>query len=437
MGTFTGTAGDDSIVGTDAVDVFHMEQGGTDTVEGGRGSDTFFFGDAFTADDRLDGGGGLDTLVIQGDYAAGLVINDQTLSHFEMLVLGEGYSYDLSGFTGHSVGSEFTVDARALGAGEFAHVDLSGVNTEVTMHGGGGDDLLIAGSRHAILDGGDSGADTLVGGAGDDNITLAQAVSNCEALAGAGDDYITAQLSADTTIDGGAGDDFLSLVGVYGAPLVFGAQTMTGIETLDIRVSGSLSLTLDDANVAAGAVLAIDASHIDGFAFDGSAEHDGRFQVTGAAHGFNTLTGGAGDDSLSGAGHADTLIGGAGSDLLTGYAGPDKLVGGAGADQLSGGDGPDRFFYLAVGDSTAGASDLIEDFGPSDILYLKPIDANDKKAGNQAFHIVDEFTHHRGELTVTADGGVTTVAGDVDGDGLADMVIKLEGRHLDASSFVL
>ena len=46
------------------------------------------------------------------------------------------------------------------------------------------------------------------------------------------------------------------------------------------------------------------------------------------------VTGGSGNDTLTGDGLANTLSGGAGTDVLTGGAGNDTLSGGAGADQF-------------------------------------------------------------------------------------------------------
>lgn len=290
MTVFTGTTGDDVFVGTTSADTFTLDQGGDDTAQGGRGADLFLLGGSLTADDRLDAGGSdLDTLLLAGDYSAGLVVDADTLTNFEYLILGEGHSYDLSGFTRDSVGRSFSVDARALGKGDTARVDTSGVNVEVTMHGGHGDDVLTASDQ---------------------------------------------------------------------------------------------------------------------------------------------------DDILTGEQGKDSLIGGDGDDYLDGGNGADKLVGGLGGDHLTGGAGPDRFFYLETADSTLADADLITDFAAGDLIWLKPIDADGKKAGDQAFEIVDSFTHHRGELMLVHDEGTTTVMGDVDGDGGADLVIHVSA-NLDAASFAL
>jgi Ca2+-binding RTX toxin-like protein len=189
-----------------------------------------------------------------------------------------------------------------------------------------------------------------------------------------------------------------------------------------------------DANVASDASLTVTtAATGKNLSFDGSAETDGTFNITGAERGHNNLTGGAGDDTISGADHADTLIGGAGDDVLNGLSGADKLVGGLGSDTMSGDIGQDRFFYLSAEDSTAAAPDLIEKFGQNDILYLRPVDADTTKVGNQTFQLVEAFSGHAGELTVGLDRSlhVTVISCDVDGDGLADLVIYLDSKHPD------
>ena len=65
------------------------------------------------------------------------------------------------------------------------------------------------------------------------------------------------------------------------------------------------------------------------------------------------LTGGSGNDTLTGNGSANVLAGGAGNDSLSGAGGDDILIGGAGADILNGGAGVDTASYAAA---TAGVT---------------------------------------------------------------------------------
>jgi len=71
---------------------------------------------------------------------------------------------------------------------------------------------------------------------------------------------------------------------------------------------------------------------------------------------------------------------------------------------------------------------------------LSTIDANTNVAGDQAFTYIgaDDFSG-AGQLQVLTTGSLNTlIRGDIDGDGAADLLIKLAGNPgLGASSFVL
>jgi Ca2+-binding RTX toxin-like protein len=128
----------------------------------------------------------------------------------------------------------------------------------------------------------------------------------------------------------------------------------------------------------------------------------------------------------------NTLGGGAGNDTLRGGGGNDELIGGLGADKLYGGDGADTFVFRSVKDSAAGASgiDTIYDFssGQKDLIDLTAIDANTNVARTQAFHFIgtDAFSKQSGELRYEKQGGDTYILADVNGDGKADLTIRLD-----------
>ena len=67
-------------------------------------------------------------------------------------------------------------------------------------------------------------------------------------------------------------------------------------------------------------------------------------------------------------------------------------------------------------------------------------DADTGAAGDQAFSFIGggAFTHHAGELQARAVGANTVISGDVDGNGVADFQIRLNGSvALQATDFVL
>ncbi len=127
--------------------------------------------------------------------------------------------------------------------------------------------------------------------------------------------------------------------------------------------------------------------------------------------------------------------------MKTGGAGADKLVATEGVDELTGAAGADRFVFaqVRIADAAPGASDRITDFSSGeDKINLSRIDADSGRAGNQAFDRVDAFSGRAGELVATVDAQKLVLSGDVNGDGIADLVIDLIGvSALAAADIVL
>jgi Ca2+-binding RTX toxin-like protein len=142
-----------------------------------------------------------------------------------------------------------------------------------------------------------------------------------------------------------------------------------------------------------------------------------------------------GDDLMTGGKAADTLRGMEGADTLYGKAGNDILDGGAGADTMRGDDGRDTFVF--GNDSMDQALDRILKFQHNkDKVDLSGIDADVGLVGDQAFIRVNAFSHHAGEALITVVKKVTTIALDVNGDGIADHTIQVQGA-LTASDWLL
>ncbi len=129
----------------------------------------------------------------------------------------------------------------------------------------------------------------------------------------------------------------VKLDGDYGAGLTFNATTMTNVESLVLADGHDYNLTTDDATVASGATLTVDASALGSntLIFNGTAELDGHF----------TLIGGASDDKLDGGSQSDSFdLSHGGDDQVFGGGGGDTFYfGGAynSFDQVDGGDGDD------------------------------------------------------------------------------------------------
>jgi hypothetical protein len=190
----------------------------------------------------------------------------------------------------------------------------------------------------------------------------------------------------------------------------------------------------------------------------------------------DTLRGLGGDDALEGRGGGDDLVGGAAddtasylhapagvrasladpasntgsargdsytaienltgsrfADTLTGDALPNRLTGARGPDVLNGLGGADLFVLTSARDSPVGAArDRIHGFNAGsastfvDRIDLSAIDAK-TGPGNQAFTWIGTaaFSRTKGELRLRQAGTTAIVAGDVNGDAVADFEIAL------------
>jgi Ca2+-binding RTX toxin-like protein len=157
-------------------------------------------------------------------------------------------------------------------------------------------------------------------------------------------------------------------------------------------------------------------------------------KVTAQTNASTIVTGGAGDDTLTGRQGNDTIVGGAGKDLLNGSGGNDVLIGGGGGDT----------FNFASDYPRTGGMDVIADFTrvEGDIIRLHSIDANTTNAHgtNDVFRFIGEqaFSKRAGELKVDYRNGDAFVSGDVNGDGVADFLIRMVGaKNLTAADFIL
>lgn len=136
--------------------------------------------------------------------------------------------------------------------------------------------------------------------------------------------------------------------------------------------------------------------------------------------------GGAARDYLVGNDVANLLKGNGGGDVLNGLGGNDVLWGGAGADEF-------RFF------ADSGIDTILDFLSGTDTISLAEIDADTFAEGDQAFSFIPgrTFSHTAGELLSYSILGANFLAGDADGDGLADFVIGVGGSSILQSDLFL
>ena len=358
-----GGEGDDGLVGGV----------GRDVLDGGNGNDSLSGTGGEQDDtvaDRLRGGAGDDSLAVGWNDTADGGRGSDTLN-IDLRLAPVAIDLDLTGFGTGSVVSFGSGTIRGMerlgfvtltgaadrlrvgsGDGFFPYVQAGGGDDQVTsvsgaatIHGDGGDDVLVAAEGDDRLEGGD-GADRLDGGAGNDWLDAAGDGAGADLardtlLGGAGDDRITA--GAGDTVEGGDGVDLLTLdfagnaQGVTanlaalangGTAIVEGAS-IAGVEDIEAIYGSALA---DRITLGAGFTI--------GAYLKGNGGDD---QLTGTLAG-EAMKGDEGNDVLTGLAGDDTLEGGLGDDVLSGGTGADRLVGEVGADRIDGGGGDDRIF---------------------------------------------------------------------------------------------
>ncbi len=402
-----------SAIGGGGNDLFAVTNSGATLLHlsGGGGNDLFQVSlDARNTDLAIDGGSGFDTMQLlggTGNFQA--AVASLNISNIEQLYLPDDVIQVTLPNSAVADGKLLTVDFSSMtletqytqvpsyfdGSAESdGHLAFIAGAAQVTLNGGGQSDSFDLTRGGLITAYGNGGADTF----------------NAGGLFNNG-----------MTIDGGSGNDTLVLLGDYSAGIDL--ASVSNVETLKLGALFSYDIVPGDALVAKGATLTVLAGGLltgDTLVFDGSAEKNGRFDITA----------GGGNDTLIGGNRADVLNGGAGDDVLTG---------GRSADMLTGGAGNDHFVFQSS-HSLPGAPDTITDFTAGDIVDLHHIDADTTHIHNQAFHLGGSaFTNTPGELIQYADGlGHTVLAGDTNGDGSADILILFNNAPvLAAGDFVL
>jgi Ca2+-binding RTX toxin-like protein len=219
---------------------------------------------------------------------------------------------------------------------ETAVCPIATTPTGLLLDGGEGADLLaVERSVPATVSAriiGSVGADTLIGGAGDDNLSGSSGAGNGDRLyGGAGDDAL-ADASA---LNGGGGSDLL-IAGSCGETIDGGP----GIDSVSFARSTYLGI---EATLDGTAGLAPYGSFPGGC----PSEHGGPppsqisssvERIEGSPNG-DILTGDSGPNVILGRGGADEIHGAGGDDFLVGGQGSDAIYGESGVDRLYARDG--------------------------------------------------------------------------------------------------
>jgi serralysin len=428
-----GNAGTNILIGNGGTDKLYG-YGGNDVLSGGTGNDYLYGGvgnDTYRVDQAGDrvielAGEGSDIVKATVSYSL------QAGSHIEQLRAYSGT----------------TTTALNLSGNEFGQTILGNAGSNV-LRGLGGNDTLSGGS----------GNDFLYGGTGNDYLRVDQAGDRVIELAGEGYDTVKTTvnfaLEAGSEIEqlrahDGSGTTALNLSGnEFGQVIVgnagvnvlkgFGGDdTLSGGGGNDIMYGGTgddiyrVDQVDDRVIEAVGEGYDVVKTTVSFAIKTGFAVEELRVNDTSST-GVVNLYGNEFGQKMVGNEGVNLLRGFGGNDKLYGYGGNDKLDGGTGNNVLTGGAGTDRFIF-----SYLGVSDKITDFTPGEKIDLRGIDANAGLAADQAFNWIGDnaFSNTAGELRTYVSNGVNYLAGDVNGDGIADFLINV-GTHQLVSTDIL
>jgi Ca2+-binding RTX toxin-like protein len=308
--------------------------GGADVLDGGAGIDTADYGDRANSVVVTLAGGAQSVVKVKG-------INEDTIRNIESLIGGSGNDT----FTGDGLANRL-----AGGAGD----DM--------LKGGGGADVLDGGAGIDTANYADKTASVVVAltGAAVASVTvdgvIEDTISNIENLiGGSGDDVLTGDSLANR-LEGGAGDDVLT--GGGGKDVLDGGA---GIDTASYSdKTASIVVTLNGATTAVVKVNGVTEDTI---------------------RNIENVTGGFGNDVLTGDSMGNRLEGGAGNDVLKGGGGADVLHGGAGADTFVFNTALQPSAVDAILDFTTGIDRIALD----DAIFTAF--AGQSMVGSAAFHI--------------------------------------------------
>ncbi|MBA3755873.1 MAG: calcium-binding protein, partial [Nitrosomonas sp.] len=356
--SLTGGSGNDTLAGGNGNDSIIVGLG-NDTLSGDAGNDTFTFAavTGLTSGDTVDGGASTDTVTLTGNTAFIASTDFDNISNIEAIALG-------------NTNTAITIITRDTLVAASAALTLSTANTGgLTFNGAaetdGAFNITSSGASNDTITGGE-GADNINGGTGTDTI------------AGGGNDDIFSfaagsGLTTVDTVNGGAGIDTIALTGTT-AVAATNFDNVSNIEVISLtHTTTNVAITTKDVLVAAGAVLTLQAASLTTgvLTFNGSAETDGIFNITGG-------------------GGADIITGGAGNDTIDGGAGNNNIAAGLGNDVIVGGSGSETFTFAAATGLTSG--DTLDAGAGTDIVAL---------TGNTAFTASNDFDNVRYIETIT------------------------------------
>jgi Ca2+-binding RTX toxin-like protein len=409
-----GGAGNDSLFGADGADTLYG-RAGNDTLDGGNGNDGYLFNTstALGSDTVIDSEGidrlsfvgstnnviaNLDSTVVQ-PINANLTLTLPSASAIENIYGGSGNDTLTGNALGNVLDGGAGNDSLTGGEGNDA---LYGQAGDDTLDGGNGNDTY-AFNTNTVL-----GTDTITDIAGIDRLTFVGSTNDVSVdLGSTATQTVNANLSLSLT-------SASSLENLYGG---FGNDTLTGNALANWLLGGAGNDSLNggngndtyacNTNTALGSDTITEIGGIDTLTFAGSTSDVIVSLGSTAVQSVNanlTLT-------LDSASSMENLSGGSGNDTLTGNSLANRFIGGPGNDVMTGAAGNDWYNFDA--DSYLGSDSIDESGGGIDTLNFSettsyPVSVDLSYSGEQEvvfYYLLLQLTLMAGDTMENVIGG--------------------------------
>ena len=385
--------------------------------------------EALLQDSALDmGKTGFDT-----QTGSGLINADMAVGYAQTLSITSSQAV----ITGTSLADTITATGAAtIHGGDGNDTLIAASGSPASLYGEAGDDLLIGSSKNDTLNGG-TGVNTASYVNAPKGVTVSLALTGAQNTIGAGSDTLVniQNLTGspfNDTLQGNGGDNVLD--GGAGVNTVSYSNATAGV-TVDLSLAGP------QATGGAGTDTLLNFQNLTGSAFNDTLAGNSGDNVIDSGAGIDTLTyagaaagvsvslalttpqvtGGAGTDTiknvenLTGSNFDDVLIGSTAANVLMGGAGNDILDGGLGNDTLDGGTGVNTASYA---DAPNGVTVNLSLTGPQNtsaagmdtlinIQNLTGSPFNDTLQGNSGDNVLDGGAGVNTVSYSTATAGVT------------------------------
>ncbi|QHG17565.1 calcium-binding protein [Nostoc sp. ATCC 53789] len=384
--------GDNSLYGDLGNDILDVSfSSGKNLLDGGLGNDQLYASNT-TSNNSLKGGAG-------GDY---FNINNSSGKNF----LDGGSEND-------SFSASYTTGNNTLNGGEgndYLYIYHSSGNN--LLNGGSEDDRLYASNT--------SGNNTLKGGTGDDVLDISFSSGNNLLSGGLGNDQLYAySASGNNTLKGGSDNDSFHLSAPSVTPDVLVTQTVDG-------GTGDDYLSIDYSSFTTEGI----TSTFDTVTNQGSITA-GTYRVS-----YKNIE----QLDIFGTANTDTILGSNGNDFLFGNDGNDLLTGGRGNDYLFGGEGTDTFAFNNYDEGV----DSLYDFDPiAEVIQVSAAGFGGSLA--ESALLTSQFTIGSAATTDAQrfiyDNGTGALFFDQDGSGGTFTQVQFaqlsDGLSLSATNFVV